>query len=268
MRFSRTPLLVRALFLFVIALPLVTPVNFVVIQPGEAAPLFPKILKINKDFDQRITTYKPDGQMYLLSIWVSNPDAKILGAEIVQCWVRADCVVTPRSVVYEKGTNTKTEVKKATAQMKISQHTAITATRALLAKNFPKVDTSELVDRALNVTLKNTGGPSGGLIFALGLTELLTPDDLLQGRKIAASGTVSDSGKVGPIGGITEKIIAAKQAGVELLFAARKNCEDLPTDVSGISVVAVATLQEALDYLQKPIRSSSPRVSGCTNLGA
>ena len=268
MRFSRTPLLVRLLFFFVIALPLVTPVNFVVIQPGEAAPLFPKILKLKKDFAQRITTYKPDGQMYLLSIWVSNPDAKVLGAEIVQCWVRSDCAVIPRSVVYEKGTDTKTEVKKATAQMKVSQNSAITASRALLAKNFPQVDTAFLTDGAFEVKLKNTGGPSGGLIFALGLTELLTPDDLLQGRKIAASGTVSKVGKVGPIGGITEKIIAAKKAGAELLFMAKENCEDLPTDVSGISVVAVTTLQEALDHLQKPISSSSPRVSGCTNLGA
>lgn len=268
MRFSRTPLLVKLLFFFVIALPLVTPVNFVVIQPGEATPLFPKTLKIQKDFAQRIITYKPDGQMYLLSIWVSNPDAKVLGAEIVQCWVRGDCAVIPRSVVYEKGTDTKTEVKKATAQMKVSQDTAITATKALLAKNFPQITTSDLVDQALDVKLKNTGGPSGGLIFALGLTELLTPDDLLQGRKVAASGTVSKAGKVGPIGGITEKIIAAKKAQAQLLFIAKDNCEDLPTDVSGISVVAVATLQEALDYLQKPIDPSSPGVSGCTNLGA
>lgn len=268
MRFSRTPLLVRLLFFFVIALPLATPVNFVVIQPGEAAPLFPKILKINKEYQQRISTYKPDGQMYLLSIWVSNPDAKVLGAEIVQCWVRSDCAVIPRSAVYEKGTDTKTEVKKATAQMKKSQNTAIVAAKSLLAKNFPEVETSELGTGALNVSLKNTGGPSGGLIFALGLTELLTPEDLLQGRKVAASGTVSNSGKVGPIGGIAEKVIAAKEAGAELLFMSRDNCEDLPTDVSGISVIAVATLQDALNHLRKPLDSSSAGVIGCTNLSA
>lgn len=268
MRFSRTPLLVRLLFFFVIALPLVTPVNFVVIQPGEAAPLFPKILKINKEYQQRIATYKPDGQMYLLSIWVSNPDAKVLGAEIVHCWVRSDCAVIPRSAVYEKGTDTKTEVKKATAQMKESQNTAIVAAKSLLAKNFPEVETSELGTGALNVSLKNTGGPSGGLIFALGLTELLTPEDLLQGRKVAASGTVSNSGKVGPIGGIAEKVIAAKEAGAELLFMSRDNCEDLPTDVSGISVIAVATLQDALNHLRKPLDSSSAGVIGCTNLSA
>ena len=97
MRFSRTPLLVRALFFFVIALPLATPVNFVVIQPGEGAPLFPKVLQLTQGFEEKIETYKPNGQMFLLSIWVSNPDAKVLGAEIVQCWVRSDCAVIPRS---------------------------------------------------------------------------------------------------------------------------------------------------------------------------
>ena len=268
MRFSRTPLLVRALFFFVIALPLATPVNFVVIQPGEGAPLFPKILQLTKGFEEKLETYKPDGQMYLLSIWVSNPDAKVLGAEIVQCWVRSDCAVIPRSAVYQKGTNTKAEVKKSTAEMKVSQNTAVAATKLILQKKFPEVDTSELVDGALNISLKNTGGPSGGLIFALGLTELLTPADLLQGRKIVASGTITAAGKVGPIGGITEKIIAAKRVGATVLFAARENCEDLPTDVSGISVIAVSTLEEALEYLQRPAESSARGVIGCTNLSA
>jgi PDZ domain-containing protein len=152
--------------------------------------------------------------------------------------------------------------------MKVSQNTALAATKSLLEKKFPDVDTSELVDAALNIALKNTGGPSGGLIFALGLTEFLTPADLLQGRKIAASGTITATGKVGPIGGITEKIIAAKRVGATVLFASQENCEDLPTDVSGISVIAVSTLEEALEYLQKPLGSSARGVIGCTNLSA
>lgn len=266
MRFSRTPLLVRALFFLVIALPLATPVNFVVIQPGEGVPLFPKVLTLKKSYAEKIPTYKPDGQMFLLSIWVSNPDAKVLGAEIVQCWVRSDCTVIPRSVVYKKGTNTKTEIAKSTAEMKVSQNSAITASKEILRKRFPTVDISQIDSRAFDVSLKNTGGPSGGLIFALGLTELVTPENLLQGRKIAATGTITETGKIGPIGGITEKIIAAKKVGATILFASRDNCDDLPTDVSGISVVAVSTLEEALTHLQKPLDLSFPGVIGCTNL--
>ena len=76
MRFSRTPLLVRALFFLVIALPLATPVNFVVIQPGEGAPLFPKVLQLKQGFEEKIEIYKPNGQMFLLSIWVSKFKSK------------------------------------------------------------------------------------------------------------------------------------------------------------------------------------------------
>jgi len=99
---------------------------------------------------------------------------------------------------------------------------------------------------------------------------------LAQGRKIAASGTISATGKIGPIGGIAEKIIAAKKAGATLLFASQENCDELPTHVSGITVVAVSRLSDAVTYLQKPVEvqgakahsSSSRPVIGCTNLGA
>ncbi|MEY4023864.1 MAG: hypothetical protein RLZ23_825, partial [Actinomycetota bacterium] len=127
----------------------------------------------------------------------------------------------------------------------------------LLAKEFPDVDTSHLSDSSLKVSLKNTGGPSGGLIFSLGLIELLTSEDILQGRKVAGTGTISGNGAVGPIGGISEKIIAAKKAGATLLFASRDNCNEIASDVSGISV-----------YLRKSPASNFPGVTGCTNLGA
>jgi PDZ domain-containing protein len=156
--------------------------------------------------------------------------------------------------------------------MKVSQNTAVLAAKRVLTAQYPEVDISGLTNSSLTVTLANTGGPSGGLIFALGIIELLTEEDLLQGRKVSASGTISESGVVGSIGGISEKIIAAKKAGSTLLFASRDNCDDLPSRVSGISVVAVDTLQEALKYLQNNApdgeKSPAPRgeIVGCTNL--
>jgi len=265
LRFSRTPRLLTLFFAILFLLPLFTPVNFVIIQPGEGTPLFPKVLQIKKS---DATTYKANGQIYLLSIWVSTPDAKILGAEAVGCWVRADCVLFPRSVIYQRNTSTEVEDKKARHEMKVSQSDAMTATKKLLAKEFPDVDTSHLSDSSLKVSLKNTGGPSGGLIFSLGLIELLTPEDILQGRKVAGTGTISGNGAVGPIGGISEKIIAAKKAGATLLFASRDNCNEIASDVSGISVVAISTLDEAVAYLRKSPASNFPGVTGCTNLGA
>ena len=112
------------------------------------------------------------------------------------------------------------------------------------------------------------GGPSGGLIFTIGLIDLLTPADILQGRKIAGSGTISATGKVGAIGGISEKIIAAKKVGASVLFASRDNCDEIAEDVTGISVVAISTLEEAMDYLRESPHSNFRGISGCTNLGA
>jgi len=120
----------------------------------------------------------------------------------------------------------------------------------------------------VKVTLPDTGGPSGGLIFSLGLVELLTPDDLLQGRKIAGSGTISADGTVGAIGGIAEKIIAAKKTGATILFASKSNCDEIPKTVSGITIIAITNLNQAVSYLQQHKTSDSAGVYGCTNLGA
>lgn len=261
--------LLKTSLVALLLLPLIAPVNFVIIQPGDGTPLFPKVLKLDKQVGQ---TFKPNGQMYLLSIWVSNPDANVPGAEVLTCWARADCVVIPRSTVYEKDTDTKRELRESKKTMSVSQNTAVLAAKKVLAAQYPEVDTSGLANNSLTVTLANVGGPSGGLIFALGIIELLTEEDILQGRKVSASGTISELGAVGSIGGISEKIIAAKKAGSTLLFASRDNCDDLPSRVSGISVVAVDTLQEALNYLQTSAvggeKSPAPRgeIVGCTNL--
>jgi PDZ domain-containing protein len=106
----------------------------------------------------------------------------------------------------------------------------------------------------VKIKLDETGGPSGGLIFALGIVEKLQSEDLIRGRNIAGTGTITDTGEVGPIGGITEKIIGAKKAGVSIFIAPIENCSDIthPELLKGIKVVPVATLSEALAVLRAP----------------
>jgi PDZ domain-containing protein len=106
----------------------------------------------------------------------------------------------------------------------------------------------------VKIKLDETGGPSGGLIFALGIIEKLQSEDLIRGRNIAGTGTITDTGEVGPIGGITEKIIGAKKAGVSIFIAPIENCSDIthPELLKGIKVVPVATLSEALVVLRAP----------------
>ena len=270
LRFSRTPRLFTLFFTLFLLVPIFAPMNFVVLQPGNGTGLFPKVLTV-KSSDFQI--YKPNGQMYLLAIWVSTPDTKVLGAEVLGCWVRADCVVFPRSVIYKRTSTSSSESAQSRKEMKDSQSDALTATKNLMSKRYPTIDTTGVRDSLITVNLPNTGGPSGGLIFSLGLLELLTPEDLLQGRKIAGSGTISADGSVGAIGGIAEKLISAKKTGATILFASRSNCDEFPKNVSGITVIAISNLEQALTYLQKPVSpdaqvADSAGIYGCTNLGA
>src|SRR4051794_22055307 len=78
----------------------------------------------------------------------------------------------------------------------------------------------------VNIRLEDVGGPSAGLMFALGIIERLTPEDITGGKFIAGTGTIDDSGQVGPIGGIQQKIIAARAAGATVFMTPAANCAE------------------------------------------
>lgn len=97
---------------------------------------------------------------------------------------------------------------------------------------------------------RNVGGSSAGLMYTLGLIDLLSDDDLLGGRNIAGTGTIRLDRSVGPIGGIRQKIVAAEAAGAEAIFIPDGNWEAAQTvETNGIDLIRVVTLQDALDYL-------------------
>ncbi len=94
------------------------------------------------------------------------------------------------------------------------------------------------------------GGPSAGLMFALGIMEKVGSTDLTKDRFIAGTGTIDGSGKVGPIGGIQLKMIAAKHKGATVFLAPSGNCSDVRKDTpSGLRVVKVDTLHGAVQDL-------------------
>lgn len=103
----------------------------------------------------------------------------------------------------------------------------------------------------LKIRLKDVGGPSGGLIFTLSIIDKLTEDDLVQGRNIAGTGTIAPDGKVGPIGGIEEKLIGAAREGATLFLAPSLNCPDIQHTPKGLRVVPVDNLKEAIAALRE-----------------
>lgn len=95
------------------------------------------------------------------------------------------------------------------------------------------------------------GGPSAGLMFALGIYDKLTPGPLTGGQTIAGTGTISDDGAVGPIDGIQQKLVGAQGVGATWFLAPAANCPDVVGAVpDGLGVTAVATLEEALAAIE------------------
>ncbi|MGZ8567542.1 MAG: YlbL family protein, partial [Actinomycetota bacterium] len=79
----------------------------------------------------------------------------------------------------------------------------------------------------VTIETKDVGGPSAGLMWAVGLYELLTPGDLTAGRRIAGTGEIGQDGTVWPIGGIRDKVIAAERSGATLFLAPADNMPEL-----------------------------------------
>lgn len=93
------------------------------------------------------------------------------------------------------------------------------------------------------------GGPSAGLVLALAIHDLLSPDDLVRGRAIAATGTMDVDGRVGNIGGIHQKVAAAEEAGVELLLVPLDQVAAARARARSVRIVGVGSLAEALAVL-------------------
>lgn len=102
----------------------------------------------------------------------------------------------------------------------------------------------------ITFNLANIGGPSAGLMFSLAVVDKLTTGDLNDGKFIAGTGTITGDGKVGSIGGITHKMLAAHEAGATVFLVPADNCaEARSAQQDGMELVKVDTLTEAVDAL-------------------
>ncbi|MCA1053400.1 PDZ domain-containing protein [Rossellomorea aquimaris] len=130
-------------------------------------------------------------------------------------------------------------------------------------------DKEIITDPEVTLDTEEIGGPSAGLMFSLEIYNQLTESDLTKGYRIAGTGTISEDGEVGRIGGIEQKIIAADKAGAEYFLApddsipeevkkkhpelqsnylsAKQTAEDIGTDMK---VIPVKTFEDAMKFLQ------------------
>jgi len=269
MRFSPLPRFVKYSLLILVILTLFVPLPFVILVPGPATDVLGPVIQVPSKFADKVPT--PSGKLMLTTVSISTPNAKVFGFEILARWIQADGVVVPKSVVYDPHADIEKINKESLAEMDNSQNTAIISAFNYLNSSEPDLApylrSGELNDQLVHFDLPNTGGPSGGLIFALGIVEKLNSAQLVNGRFIAGTGTINKKGEVGPIGGIEDKLIGAKRAGATLFIAPVDNCVDIANIPKGLQIVAVSTLSEAVELLKKPAQALArlPQLSGCSN---
>ncbi|MFF9582243.1 PDZ domain-containing protein [Streptomyces achromogenes] len=120
----------------------------------------------------------------------------------------------------------------------------------------------------IDIKLADVGGPSAGLMFALGIYDKLTPGSLTGGTFVAGTGTIDDNGTVGPIGGIEMKTVGARDKGARYFLTPADNCAAAAKDTpDGLTLVKVKTIGDALGALKDIRGGDVAALPKCTAKG-
>jgi PDZ domain-containing protein len=115
----------------------------------------------------------------------------------------------------------------------------------------------------INISVGDIGGPSAGLMFSLAIVDKLTPGPLTGNTFVAGTGTITPEGEVGPIGGIQQKMIAARRAGATVFLTPKDNCDDAAdARPDGLRLVRADTLHSAIGAINA-INAGKGAVPSC-----
>ncbi len=102
----------------------------------------------------------------------------------------------------------------------------------------------------INIDSGRVVGPSAGLAYGLELLDLLTPGELTGGSSVAATGELLADGTIGPIGGMAQKAVTVRRAGIKVFLVPKENEAEARAHAgSGLEVRGVASFDEALKAL-------------------
>ena len=111
---------------------------------------------------------------------------------------------------------------------------------------------------------ENIGGPSAGLMMSLAIYDTLTPGSVTDGFDIAGTGTITPDGQVGPIGGIQQKIAAARDAGAELFLVPADNCDGIGgVDLGDMRLAKATTMHSAVETLSTWVDDPNAPLPSC-----
>jgi Lon-like protease len=243
---ARVLALCSALVVALLAVAGFAPLPMTIIEPGLTANV------LGSNDGQPVitvsgtTTRQPSGQLRMVTIAATQPNASVHLVDVVQAWFSDSEAVMPRSAVYPGGGNTQQIEQENANEMQQSQQAATAAALSHLRLSPAKVK--------VQLKLADVGGPSAGLMFTLGIIDMINGNgrggDLTAGHTIAGTGTITADGQVGAVGGVPLKEQAAKRDGAAVFIVPKDECADAKAEQpAGLRLVPVTDLTGALAAL-------------------
>ncbi|KFI69167.1 Peptidase S16, lon domain-containing protein [Bifidobacterium magnum] len=222
------------------------PSAYVMEMPGPTANVLGKDEGKEIISVQGVPVHKDTGKLLLVTVNASGvPGYPVTNAQIAYAWLSGHMTVMPREAIFPVGQSAEEYEHESDKEMTTSQDDAVAAVR-----NFAKSHHIDTDGMKVTMHVDDIGGPSAGMMYALGLIDKLTPVKEVNGTVIAGTGSINADGKVGSIGGIDLKMLGAKRDGATWFLAPESNCDEVEGHVpGGLRVVKVATLDEAYDAL-------------------
>ncbi|KOX36024.1 hypothetical protein ADL07_05980 [Streptomyces sp. NRRL F-4707] len=231
------------------------PLPFSVARPGLTADVLGENRGAEVITISGAPTHGTSGQLRMTTIEATGPDASVRLGDVLSSWFDTDRAVMPRDAVYPSGNNVREIEKYNQRQMKESQDSATAAALGYLGMDGDGVD--------VKLRLKDVGGPSAGLLFSLGIVDKLGAGDLTGGKVVAGTGTITDDGRVGAVGGVPLKTQAARRDGATVFLVPKAECSDAQAELpKGLRLIPVTTLKGAVDSL-KALESGKGSVPAC-----
>ena len=155
----------------------------------------------------------------------------------------------------EVGKKVNIEVKREGKLLNVSSSVYEKEGRKLLGISLTDVY-DVTTDPQVEIKIKsNESGPSGGLMMSLSIYNALVSEDISKGKKIIGTGTIDIDGNVGEIGGVKYKLMGAVKNKADIFLCPKENYEEAikvkKENNYDIKIVAVATLKEAIEELEK-----------------
>jgi PDZ domain-containing protein len=111
------------------------------------------------------------------------------------------------------------------------------------------------LDPEIDIRFKSSeSGASGGLMLTLTIYNAISGEDIIKGRNISGTGTISSDGSVGEIDGVKYKIMGAAKNNMDIAFVPSNNYDEaIETKEKynyDIEIIKVDTFDEALEFLK------------------